>query len=388
MTGRYAHSTGLIGLANNWGRQWQLPASEQTIVDYLTDAGYYTANFGGQHERPADGYHYRHAEKLWRRKANEMADDVCGFLKSYDAKNGPFFINAYSQDPHAPWDRPEFQGKYNPDTVKPPPFLPNIPVVRKELAAFYGSVSFTDEALGHIFDTLRETGVDRNTLVIFTTDHGIGFPRAKPTLYDPGLTTAVIFHWPGHIRPGSVVRHLLSNVDLLPTELDLLELPIPKQVQGRSFAGALTGGSYTPRAEIFSERNFHDDFDPMRCTRTTRYKLIRNYAQRSRHKLPAEATDKDTLAALYRHMWDKPRPYEELYDLQNDPNEFHNVAGDPVYMAVLQDLRQRLDRWMGQTGDFLCGAKDFIFFPAQEARFVLPAAPPKPKPTAPGRKSP
>jgi arylsulfatase A-like enzyme len=387
MTGRYAHSTGLIGLANNGGRRWRLPESERTIVDYLTDAGFDTASFGGQHERPADGYHYRHAGNPARRKADQMAEDLCAFLKSYDPARGPFYVNAYSQDPHAPWNRPEFLGKYAPDQIRPPAFLPNIPAIRKELAAFYGSVSFTDEALGRIFDTLRATGLERNTLVIFTTDHGIGFPRAKPTLYDPGLTTAVIFRWPAHIRPGTVVTHLLSNVDLLPTELELLGLPIPKEVQGRSFAAALTGGSYTPRPEIFAERNFHDDFDPMRCVRTTRYKLIRNYAQRSRHKLPAEATDQDTLASLFRHPWDKPRPYEELYDLQKDPLEFHDVAGDPACAGALQDLRRRLDQWMTETGDFLRGAKDFVYFPAEEARFAVPAAQTRPTRPAPAPKN-
>ena len=223
-----------------------LPDSERTIVDYLSDAGYYTANFGGDHERPAGGYHYRQKGDPTRRRADQMADDVCAFLKSYDPKNGPFYLNAYSQDPHSPWNRPEFLGRYDPDKIPLPAFLADIPEVRKELAAFYGAMSFTDEALGRIFDTLRETGLDRNTLVIFTTDHGIDFPRAKRTLYDVGLTTAVIFRWPGHIRPGTVVPHLLSNVDLLPTQLELLGLSVPKQVQGKSFAAALSAAATCP----------------------------------------------------------------------------------------------------------------------------------------------
>ena len=287
----------------------------------------------------------------------------CAFLKSYDPKNGPFYLNAYSQDPHSPWDRPEFLGRYDPAKIPLPAFLADIPEVRKELAAFYGAMSFTDEALGRIFQTLRATGLDRNTLVIFTTDHGIGFPRAKGTLYDPGLTTAVIFRWPGQIRPGTVVPHLLSNVDLLPTQLDLLGLSVPKQVQGTSFAAALIGGNYVPHEQIFAERNFHDDFDPMRCVRTTRYKLIRNYTGMSRYKIPAEVTEEDTFATLYHHESGKPRPYEELYDLQNDPQEFHNLAADPAYASVLQDLRGRLDRWMNETGDFLRGGGQFIMSP-------------------------
>ena len=387
MTGRYAHTTGLIGLANYSGRWWHLPDSERTIVDYVTEAGYYTANFGGDHERGPNGYHYQQRGIPSRRKADQMADDVCAFLKSYDPKNGPFYVNAYSQDPHAPWNRPEFLGRYDPDKIRVPAFLPNIAAVRKELAAFYGAMSFTDEALGRIFDTLRQTGLHRNTLVIFTTDHGIGFPRAKPTLYDPGLTTAVILRWPGHIRPGTVVTHLLSNVDLLPTELELLGLPVPKPVQGRSFAGVLVGDRYVPRKEIFAERNYHDDYDPMRCVRTTRYKLIRNYAQMNDFKHPAEATEKDTLGELFRHPSDRPRPYEELYDLQKDPNEFHNLAADPACAPVLHDLRQRLERWMNETGDFLRGAGDFDYFPAKKARPAKSGPATRPKKAAEAAKS-
>jgi arylsulfatase A-like enzyme len=374
MTGRYSHCNGLLGLAN---AGWSLPLSERTIVDYLADAGYYTVNVAGQHER-RDTASYKYREVLGKpghRTCHHAADEICGFLKRYDPKQGPFYLNAYSQDVHAPWDREEFVGKYDPDQVKPPPFLPNIPVIRKQLALFYGSISVMDEAMGHVFDTLRETGLEKNTLVIFTTDHGISFPRAKGTLYDPGLTTFVILRWPGHIRPGTVVRSMVGNIDLLPTELELLGLPIPSAVQGCSFAPALVGGTYQPREEIFAERNFHDSFDPVRCVRTTRYKLIRNYSERSRSKLPTEADEEDTMVTL--RMSAKPRSYEELYDLEKDPLEFHNVAEDPAYADVLKDLRGRLDGWMDQTHDFLRGGQTFVHHPVTDAKFEGPAVPPK-----------
>lgn len=381
VTGRYAHTTGLMGLAN---RGWSLPATERGAVDHLNDAGYHTANFGGQHERKApDGYRYKQTGKPSRRKADEVAQDVCEFLRDYDRKAAPFYVNAYSQDVHAPWVRAEFLGKYDPDDVKPPAFLPNTELVRKSMAAFYGSVSFMDEQVGKILDTLNETGLAQNTLVIFTTDHGISFPRAKSTLYDPGLTTALIMRWPGRIKPGTVVNHLLGNIDLLPTQLELLGLPIPPPIQGRSFAQTLLGGSYTPHEQLFMERNFHDDFDPMRCVRTARHKLIRNYSEKNYFKVPSQCTEEDSFLSMRDSG--RARPFEELYDLEKDPLEFRNVAGDPAYASKLEDLRQRLDGWMRDTGDYLRGAREAVHSPERDRRV---GAPPSGRAVGPSRDRP
>jgi arylsulfatase A-like enzyme len=168
---------------------------------------------------------------------------------------------------------------------------------------------------------------------------------------------------------------MVANIDLVPTELELLGLPIPKEVQGRSFAPALVGGDYKPHEVIFAERNFHDSFDPMRCVRTTRYKLIRNYSERSRFKFPEEAAEDDTIPMLKQSG--KPRPFEELYDLQKDPNEFHNVVDDPGYASVLKDLRGRLDQWMEDTHDFMRGAQAFVHHPVTDAKFEAEVKPAK-----------
>jgi N-sulfoglucosamine sulfohydrolase len=361
MTGRYAHTNGLMGLAHI-PLGWSLPENERTVVDYLNDAGYETVNIGGQHERyptsspSGNPNRFRQVGPVGR-KANLVADDVCRFLRGWKRKNGPFYLNVYSQDPHDPWDRPEFQGRYAPGKITPPAFLPNTTTFRSSLAQFYGSVSFTDEAIGRIFDTLRQTGLEEDTLVIFTTDHGIAFPRAKNTLYDPGVTTALLVRWPGRIKPGTVNGAIIGNVDLLPTMLDLIVVPIPKEIQGRSFAPLLTGGTYTPNEQVFAERNF-SDFDPVRCVRTTRYKLIRNYVERDQYKLPKEATEEDTRATMRKTG--RPRPFEELYDLESDPNEFENVAEDRAHAGVLEDLRRRLDAWMRDTGDYMRGARELL----------------------------
>lgn len=372
MTGRWAHCNGLIGLAN---RGWDLPASERAIVDYMNAAGYHTAGFGGQHERAGGltAYAYKEAGTPGKPTADKVAGEVCDFLKRWDPKRGPFFINAYSQDVHAPWDRPEFQGKYDPEAITPPPFLPNIPYTRKNLSTFYGSIEFMDGQMGKIIDTLRETGLADNTILVFTTDHGVGFPRAKSTMYDPGLTTSLIVRWPGRIKGGRVSEHIIPNVDLLPTLLELAGQPVAPAIQGRSFAPYLLGGAYTPNAQVFSERNYHDDYDPIRAVRTTKHKLIRNYASRNRYKLLDEAKPEDDGLTLRNSG--VVRPYEELYDLEKDPLEQKDVAGDPAYAGVLQDLRGRLDQWMRETVDYMRGAREPVMWPASDTHTGGPPIP-------------
>jgi arylsulfatase A-like enzyme len=129
-------------------------------------------------------------------------------------------------------------------------------------------------------------------------------------------------------------------------------------VQGRSFAPLLVGGTYRPNEQVFTERNHHTDYDPMRAVRTERFKLIRNFAQRERYKLPTEGAEADREPSMRNSG--QPRPFEELYDLRTDPNEFHNLAEDSNYAPTLRDLRGRLEKWMNETGDFLRGAKGFV----------------------------
>jgi arylsulfatase A-like enzyme len=306
-------------------------------------------------------------------------------LREYDPAKGPFYLNAFSQDVHAPWDRPEFQGRYNPDEITPPPYIPNTRHFRASLAQFYGAISFMDEQFGRILDCLRETGLESSTLISFTTDHGVSFPRCKSTLYDVGLSTALILRWPGHLPAGATCDQMLSNIDLLPSYLELAGITPSPGIQGRSFVAALTGGDYKPHDAIFAERNFHDDYDPMRSVRTDRYKYIRNFSLRPRPKLPSEVTEEDNELAVWNSG--QPRPMEELYDLQQDPYEFTNLADRPEYAEILTQLRRRLDDWMQETSDYMRAAKECILWPSDDKRLLpLPAgAAPKPPARQPAR---
>ncbi|MCL5269938.1 MAG: sulfatase, partial [bacterium] len=310
MTGRYAHANGLISLAH---MGIVLPESEQTIVDVMNGAGYETYNFGTQHERARQKNRYKHLDKVECMYVEDMANNMIDFLKHHKPSDGPFYANGGTFDVHQPWntrlklgpkpgthapidlgpERRAFQARYKADELTIPPFLPDMPHFRQELRQFYGIISHMDAQIGRILDTLKETGLDQDTLVYFTTDHGIGFPRAKGTLYDPGLTTAMIMRWPGRFKAGLECPHPTSHVDLLPTLMELLDLPIPERVQGRSYAPSLLGRAYSPAECLFMERNFHGDFDPMRAVRTGRHKLIRNFSERPRFRYPWEMKEGD-----------------------------------------------------------------------------------------------
>jgi len=348
MTGRYAHSNGLIGLVN---RGWALPDNEPTIVNYLGEAGYSTHLFGGQHER-ADVHKYGYDE-LWLEsaRADKVCDAVIDFLQSRDPDAGPFYLNAMFFEVHLPFDKPQYTFA-DPAAVDVPGYLPDNPDVRLELARFHGAVRFMDEHVGRLLRALDASPLRENTLVVFTTDHGAAFPRAKSTLYDPGIGTALIMRLPPSLQAaqGRRVRELLSNVDLTPTLLELAGVPVPARVQGRSFAPLLTGGAYEPRAAVFCEKNFHDSYDPMRCVRTERYKYIRNFSDQPVIPLPTDIAK----SIASRHLGpesDLPHPPEELYDLANDPWELTNLAQEPAARPLKEELCALLDGWMKATAD-------------------------------------
>jgi len=345
MTGRYPHSNGLMGLTH---RGWSYSEGERDLPMILNDAGFTTCLIGHQHERNRDELTYaRHDTSVTRN--HEVADKACAFFGSDAAKAQPFYTNVGFSDVHR-----NFGLDYDPEVlakVKVPGFLPDLPVVRKDLATFYENIRRADAAVGRVLDALRDAGLEKDTLVVFTTDHGMPFPRAKMSCYDPGIHTALILRLPGVIEAGSRVSHLVSHVDLLPTLLDALGVAVPENVQGRSFWPLLTGGTYEPRTEVIADVTWHGgQYDPTRCIRTGRWKYIHNFIPGRPVLIQGPAGQRYGAGIIDRYFsaW---RPEHELYDLDADPDEKKNLADDPEMADVLTDLQQRLHRILEDTGD-------------------------------------
>jgi arylsulfatase A-like enzyme len=237
-----------------------------------------------------------------------------------------------------------------------PPHLPDVPAIRKSLGRFQGAIRFLDGYFQQLLDAVERLGLSENTLVIFTTDHGIAGLRAKGTLYDAGTEIALMMRLPGVIKQDLVFSELIQNIDITPTILEAAGVPIPNTMQGKSFWSLLTGQDYKPHDDIVIERTWHGDYDPMRAVRTPRYHYIRNFAENPKKAwMPAEMPiSEEAIEGSRYHVWPpkvNPRGKEELFDIVNDPNEFTDLADDPAYQEIKYELASRLDRWMQETED-------------------------------------
>src|SRR5438034_5410385 len=197
------------------------------------------------------------------------------------------------------------------------------------MTAVEQTITAMDGSVGRVLAALERTGRAANALVFFTTDHGLAMPRAKCTLYDPGLQVALVARWPdGNLRTNRAPA-LVSNIDVLPTLLDAAGLDIPKAVQGRTLLPLMQGEKESHRDAIFGEKTFHSYYDPMRCVRTSRHKYIRNFETAFAVEVPGDIQ----AGAIFRanaSLYSTDRPsVVELYDLESDPLEQRNLAGTP-----------------------------------------------------------
>lgn len=365
-TGRYPHSNGVMGLTHA-DFAWDLHPGEKHIGQILGDAGYASSGVGVIHETRSGSKRCGFADYSTASTAQGMADAVIARLAEFaKAPAKPFYLQAGCIEPHrlpAP-DRVSDQGflggRLQPDATRGitvPPFLRDTPGARAELAELQGAIRHMDEQMGRVLAAVRDLGLEKNTLVIFTTDHGIAMPRAKCSVYEPGLRTAFILRYPAREGWRGGIRHkqMVSNIDCLPTILDLAGVAISDALQGRSLAPLLNGQSYAERDWIFSELTYHDYYDPRRAVRNATHKLIVNFSSAPAFMDPSQSwrPRADTVAPP-NHALAYHTPFE-LYDLVNDPWERQDLApaaaNNPTYAAVLERLRGQLVAHMQTTAD-------------------------------------
>ena len=349
-TGRYPQSNGLVGLAHHG---WEYHAGVRTLPQLLSESGWYTALFGMQHETSFPSRLGFDEFDVSNSFCEYVVEQALQWLS--EPPQQPFLLTAGFFETHRPYPRERYEPAAS-DTVTVPDYLPDTDAVRDDLAEFYGSIAVADAAVGQLLDALEAGGLDRNTWVVFLTDHGPALPRAKSTLYDAGTGIAMIVRPPrdSDLAP-RVYDELFSGVDLLPTLLDLLGVPVPVEVEGLSHASALTAGAHAEvRSEIYTAKTYHDSFDPIRAVRTKDFSYIENYASRPLLDLPWDIADSPPGRAVRPAIGDL-RPARELYDLHSDPTERHNLLLDvqPEYHAVAAQLALKLNAWRQQTGDVI-----------------------------------
>ncbi|MDX1893384.1 sulfatase [Mycolicibacterium sp. 050158] len=350
-TGRYPQSNGLVGLAHHG---WEYRAGVQTLPQLLGESGWYTALFGMQHETSFPsrlGFTEFDVSNSYCEYVVERAAD---WLRHPPAT--PFLLTAGFFETHRPYPHERYEPA-DPGAVELPDYLPDLPDVREDLADFYGSIAVADAAVGRLLDTLAETGLDASTWVVFMTDHGPALPRAKSTLYDAGTGIAMIVRPPTrHGTAGRIYDELFSGVDLVPTLLELLGVPIPDEVDGMSHADALRQDRSEPvRREVYTMKTYHDSFDPIRAIRTKDHSYIENYAVRPMLDLPLDIAESAPGRAVEAANA-APRPSRELYDLRTDPTERNNLllgASSAQAEATANELALLLNDWRMKTNDVI-----------------------------------
>lgn len=355
-TGRTPHATGTSRL------HAPLRNEVPTIVEPLRERGYYTGVLRKHHL----GDDFRRRFDF----AGDRDTPPEDFFRSRPPQR-PFFLWVGFNDPHRDLYtnyehiRGQIVPPHDPAHVTVPPFLPDTPAVRADLALHYDAVHRLDRDCGEVLRLLDESGQAGNTIVVFLSDHGMPYPRAKATLYEAGINVPLIARWPGQIAPGRVTSELISSVDLAATWLDVAGQPALPAMEGRSLVPLFTGQPHEERRYVFAERNWHDTWEPTRAIVSQRYALICNcrpevsYRGSLDHvsapvwKILEAEHEAGRLPATLAEMFRSPRPVIELYDLAADPHELSNLAGLPSLSAISDTLLAELDRWMRTTNDFL-----------------------------------
>jgi N-sulfoglucosamine sulfohydrolase len=345
LTGQYGHSNGMLGLAH---RGWELNDYRQHIVHTLREAGYWSGLIGEQHiaKRP-DVIGFDHVMKVESSRVDAIAPLTIDLLQ--DGLPEPFFLSVGFFETHREYFEPSSirDALYS----QPPGNLPDAPETRRDMAAFKASARSLDQGVGAVLGALDGAGLSDDTLVVFTTDHGLAFPGAKATLYDRGIGVMLIMRGPGGFAGGKVSDAMVSHLDVYPTLCELAGVPTPAFAQGTSLLPLAGGEVEEIHDEIFVEATFHAAYEPQRAIRTKRWKYIRRFGDRTTPVL-ANTDDSPSKDLLLRHGWEHlPVAPEQLYDLLLDPNEGANLVRDPDHAAVRDDLAARLETWMDETDD-------------------------------------
>ncbi len=345
LTGQYGQSNGMLGLAH---RGWSLRDYRHHIVHTLRKVGYTSTLIGEQHISKEPGViGYDEVLKVPTTRVETVAPLAMEVLRR--PRDRPLFLSVGFFETHR-----EFLGPGSLRDVhysKPPNNLPDTPEVRADVAAFKASARSLDHGVGMVLNQLDASGLMDDTLVIFTTDHGMPFPGAKATLYDRGLGVMLMLRGPEPFNGGRVIDALVSHIDIYPTVCEYLEVERPPFLQGVSLLGLLHGHTTSAREEVFAGSTWHAAYEPQRAVRTARHKYIRRWGERLTPVL-ANTDDGPSKDLLLRNGWaERVIPKEQLYDLLFDPNEANNLLEDPAYAGVLADLRGRLEAWMVDTDD-------------------------------------
>ncbi len=348
-TARYPQSNGLMGLTHSpWW--WSFNEGEKHTAQLLKEKGYKTILAGFNHVgNPAKLGYDQHLSK--QNQAEQTVTEVSEFLNNEADKDKPFFLKAGFTEVHRTFD-------YGSDSTKGifvPGYLANTKTMRADLAGFQAEIKYFDSCVDRILQALEKSKVSENTLVIFTSDHGIPYPGSKWTVRKAGIEVPLIIYKKGEkaFSGGKKYNDVMSNVDVLPTVFDYLGIAQPENFEGVSFWKYLNKKvTYAPRTEAFGQ--YTPDMKRDNASRTIiteKYQLIYYFSEGRSVKFPVDINPVEFAAHRARCRTTGARPFIQLFDLENDPYELDNLSNDESYKEVIEELSTKLYNWMLDVND-------------------------------------
>jgi uncharacterized sulfatase len=332
----------------------------KSVVHYLKPLGYRLALSGKKHINPPEIFPFEYSDK----GNNPDFEAIDKFISGCKESGTPFCLFACSNEPHSPWNKGD-ASRYDAAKLKLPPYFVDTAETRENMTKYLAEITYYDWQVGQALALLDKNALADNTLAIVVSEQGSSFPFGKWTCYDTGLQSAFIARWPGKIEPGTVSDALIEYVDVLPTYIEAAGGTPPAVLDGKSLLPVLKGETTEHKQYVFGEMttrgiNNGSDYFGIRSIRSSKFKYVWNFTPevkfrnactnssifeswRKKAETDANAAEK---VRRYEH-----RPAEELYDVEKDPYEWKNLAGDPKYATIKMRMKKRLLEWMKAMGD-------------------------------------
>lgn len=363
LTGTYPHQNGMLGLAQ---RGFGLYDPSKHLASYLKSKGYHTAISGIQHETgwyldlDNNALHDLGYEDILTTSSKEYKKEdlhiwdhnnvleAINWINNYH-DDKPFMLSYGMHSTHRPYPI-EVDKTIDERYVNVNFASDNNEETRHDKACFMTSAKHADENVGLLLEAIRNNNLLDNTIIMFTTDHGVADPFHKCTLNDRGIGVSLIIRHP-KLAHGIVCDNLVSHIDVFPTLCDLLEIDKPDYLEGISFNKMFENEKIKTRDEIYAEVNFHTSYEPIRCIRTNRYKYIKYYDTYDKLNLSNIDESICKTQLLDKGLREYHKPLEALYDLLYDKDETNNLINDPSLYHIKEELSNRLYQHMLDTND-------------------------------------
>jgi N-sulfoglucosamine sulfohydrolase len=338
-----------------------IPATHRPNVEFLRSAGYYCTN------RAKTDYNFKgNDNSYWNASSNSA------HYKNRP-KDKPFFavFNLHHSHESSLFSNSAAEPqRLKPDEIDLPPYLPDLPEIRKDFARYHDRITAMDKEVGKILTELETAGLAENTIVFYYSDHGGILPRGKRYLEETGVKVPLLVRVPkkfqhlAPFQPGQRVTEPVSFVDLTPTLFSLAEIDIHKHIQGRPFLGTKRIEPAANEMEFLFADRFDELYGMRRGLSNGKWKYIRNFnphlplAPYSFYQFGQpgwiayqKAWQEGKLSDVHQALWEAPKISEQLYDLAADPWEMNNLAADPAHTEKLATLREQLKTTMIKVHD-------------------------------------